>query len=228
MAITYFQTADGVIGYSQKNYRLKRHAHFPIEAVFALSGQLHIGTDNHQYSNIRAALINTNVPHRFCCLNAACQLYFIDPSRDIGQHLLQHFFRREEEMVVIDDMEHDRFVDNHITAYDNQNTRFHGIDKRIQRCVEWIEANYAAEGIRVSRLCTIAYLSEGRLAHLFKDQMGISIRQYILWKKIEMGMKHFTEGCSLTDCAYLSGFVDLSHLTKTFKKMFGIPPSFES
>jgi AraC-like DNA-binding protein len=43
-----------------------------------------------------------------------------------------------------------------------------------------------------------------------------------------MAIKLYTEGSSVTDCAYSCGFADPSHLNKTFKKMFGIYRTFEN
>lgn len=228
MPINYLDIKNGVISYSQKDYSLSRHAHFPIEVVFSLSGALHIETDDHQFSNIRSVLINSNVPHTFCSRNGACQLYFIDPGSKAGVHLLNHFFGRGEEIVLTDGMEAEGFVKDHIDAYENGNLNLKNRDSRIQACLDWIQANYSTEGIKLSMISEVVFLSESRLAHLFREQIGISIHQYILWKKIEMAMKHYMEGCSLTDCAYASGFSDPSHLNKTFRKMFGTYPSFEN
>jgi AraC-like DNA-binding protein len=226
MHINHFDTDNGVAGFSQKDYRLKRHAHFPIEVAFALSGQLSIGTDIHQYTNIQSAIINSNVPHTFSCINGECQLYFIDPTSHTGKDILKCYLAGGEDFVLIDTVESTQFKENHILASKNKYAGLSEMDCRVQRSLDWIKANYSIEGINVSMLSEIVFLSESRLAHLFKKQVGISIHQYILWRKVEMAIKHATEGFSLTDSAYSSGFADSSHFIKTFQKMFGIYPSF--
>ena len=95
-------------------------------------------------------------------------------------------------------------------------------DDRIRKCLDWIDANHAVEGISVSMISEQVFLSESRLAHLFKENVGISIHQYILWKKIETAAKKSLEGYSLTECAHFAGFTDSSHFNKAFKKMFGV------
>jgi AraC-like DNA-binding protein len=224
--INYFDIDNGVAGFSQKDYRLKRHSHFPIEVVFSLSGRINIGTDNHQYTSIQSAIINSNVPHTFNCLNSECQLYFIDPISYAGKDLLRRYLNKGEEMVVTDRMDIEQFKKNQILAFVNQNSGPGDIDSRVQRCIDWIKANYSVEGIDISMLSEIVFLSESRLAHLFRKQVGTSVHQYILWKKIEMAIYRALQGWSLTDCAYSSGFADSSHFIKTFQKMFGIYPSF--
>jgi len=226
MHINYFDIDNGVAGFSQKDYQLKRHAHFPIEVAFTLSGQLSIGTDLHQYTNIQCAIINSNVPHTFSCRNGECQLYFIDPTSYAGRDILKCYLSKGEDMVLIDKAATEQFKENHILAFENHPAGLTDMDGRVQRCMDWIKANYSVEGINISMLSEIVFLSESRLAHLFKKHVGISVHQYILWKKIEMAVKRATEGFSLTDCAYTSGFADSSHFIKTFQKMFGIYPSF--
>ncbi len=225
MHINHFDIDNGVAGFSQKDYQLKRHAHFPIEVVFKLSGQVIINTDTHQYPNIDSAIINSNVSHTFSC-SGECQLYFIDPTSYAGKEISNRYLSQGEDMVLIDTGGLKEFEQKHILSLRNQNSALRDIDPRVQRCMDWIKANYSVPGINISMLSETVFLSEGRLAHLFKEEVGISVHQYILWKKIEMALKHATEGFSLTDCAYSSGFADSSHFIKTFQQMFGIYPSF--
>lgn len=223
--INYINTNNGVAGFSQKDYQLKRHAHFPIEVAFALSGQLAIETDTHQYANIQSAIINSNVPHTFSCLNGECQLYFIDPVSYVGKNILKSYLGHNKD-ILIDRVEIELFKENDILAFENQDLVLTDMDCRIQCCLDWINSNYSTDGINITMLSEIVFLSESRLSHLFKKHVGTSVHQYILWKKTEMAMKHALEGFSLTDCAYSSGFADSSHFIKTFQKMFGIYPSF--
>lgn len=70
-----------------------------------------------------------------------------------------------------------------------------------------------------------AGVSESRLRHLFKDQIGIPIRRYVLWIRLRRVIEDALEGYTLTEAAHASGFSDSAHFTRTFKAMFGIPPS---
>jgi len=64
------------------------------------------------------------------------------------------------------------------------------------------------------------------LPGLFKKQLGISVHQCLLWKKIVLAALKSREGYSLTECAHYVGFSDSSHFNKVFYKMFGITPFF--
>jgi AraC-like DNA-binding protein len=230
MPINYFNIEAGVAGFSQQDYYTEPHAHFFIEMAFSLSGSLTIGTNNYKYPNIQAAIIGSNVQHTFSCLGAECQLYFIDPTADIGEQVSKDYLAGNEEIVVLDTISAEKLYDRegNFIALDGQHSYLHkqNRDERMQKCLDCIEANIASEGINISMLSERLFLSESRLAHLFKEQIGISIHQYILWKKIEVAVKRSQEGYSLTDCAHYAGFIDSSHLNKTFKRMFGVNPFF--
>lgn len=225
MNVNYIDTDNGVAGFSQKNYQLKRHAHFPVEVAFALSGHLHIETDNRRYANIQSAIIHSNVPHTFSCLNGECQLYFVDPTSYAGRDIVNCYLGTKD-IVLIDGIDAGHFREKHLIRSGKPRSGTTAMDNRVERCLEWIKANFSIEGANIAMLSELVFLSESRLAHLFRQQVGISVHQYILWKKVEMAVKRAMEGFSLTDCAYDSGFADSSHFIKTFQKMFGIYPSF--
>lgn len=63
------------------------------------------------------------------------------------------------------------------------------------------------------------------LAHLFREEVGLPFRRYVLWRKLSRAMLLIGRGSSLTEAAYASGFADSAHLTRTFRQMFGIPPT---
>ena len=69
-------------------------------------------------------------------------------------------------------------------------------------------------------------LSESRLIHLFKEQVGIPIRRHLLWLRLVAAIEQALEGVSLTTAAHNAGFADSAHLSRTFKQTFGITPSY--
>jgi AraC-like DNA-binding protein len=100
------------------------------------------------------------------------------------------------------------------------------LDHRILSCIQTINAQTTSNDIALSQLSRASFLSESRLSHLFKNQLGISVHQYILWKKILLAISESTKGYSLTECAHYVGFSDSSHFNKVFYKTFGVNPFF--
>lgn len=68
-------------------------------------------------------------------------------------------------------------------------------------------------------------LSSFRLAHLFREQVGLPIRRYLLWIKLMRACNRFFQGQSWIDAAYSAGFADQAHLSRTTKKLLGRTPS---
>ena len=95
------------------------------------------------------------------------------------------------------------------------------LDPRIERAV----ARVRSQLDRVVPLRDIAasvHLSPERFRHLFLAQTGVRFRAYVLWLRLEIALEAYVEGQSLTDAAQAGGFADSAHLSRTFKKMFGI------
>ena len=69
------------------------------------------------------------------------------------------------------------------------------------------------------------FLSPGRFQHLFKQQVGLPFRRYMLWRKLTRAMLAVGRERTLTAAAQASDFADAAHLTRTFLQMFGRPPS---
>ena len=68
-------------------------------------------------------------------------------------------------------------------------------------------------------------MSVGRFAHLFRDNTGVPLRRYLLWLRLVEAIRLMASAASLTDVAHGVGFADSAHLTRTFRRMFGIAPS---
>jgi len=65
-------------------------------------------------------------------------------------------------------------------------------------------------------------LSTGRARHLFVEKTGLPFRTYLLWRRLMRAAESFSAGSSLTHAAQNAGFSDSSHLSRTFRRMFGI------
>ena len=71
----------------------------------------------------------------------------------------------------------------------------------------------------------IAHLSESRLQHLFREQVGVPIRRYLLWHRYLTALSLLADGASVTRAAHAAGFADSAHLTRTAVRMNGFTPT---
>jgi len=71
-----------------------------------------------------------------------------------------------------------------------------------------------------------AGLSVSRALHLFKEETGMSLSDYIIKLRIDYGKYLLLNtDISIADLANEAGFYDQSHFTKHFKKIERITPS---
>jgi AraC-like DNA-binding protein len=98
------------------------------------------------------------------------------------------------------------------------------LDDRVTKVLTAIQA---ADDLRLSieDAASMAFLSPSRFAHLFKEQVGLPFRRYMLWRKLTRAMVAIGKERTIAAAAHASDFADAAHLTRTFYQMFGIPPS---
>ncbi len=77
----------------------------------------------------------------------------------------------------------------------------------------------------LEELSQSVYLSPSRLRHLFVEEVGIPIRQYVLWRRSIAAMEHIIHGSALGGAAYATGFPDQAALSRTHRRLFGRTPS---
>ena len=99
------------------------------------------------------------------------------------------------------------------------------LDARIIRVLKYLDKERGLN-VPVVELARHVNLSPDRLTHLFRQEIGIPIRRFVLWQKLRLAASAACDGKSLTDAAQYGGFTDSAHFTHSFQKLFGITPSF--
>lgn len=94
---------------------------------------------------------------------------------------------------------------------------------RLQRVADYLR-EHLDEQVTLESLATIADCSAGHLIRLFRDNVGMTPHGYLTQLRLERARILIAEGLSLPDAAYRSGFADQSHLTRNFRKRYGITP----
>ncbi len=98
------------------------------------------------------------------------------------------------------------------------------IDRRVRMALRLLQSDPAGK-TSVPELARLTRLSESRLAHLFRRDVGIPVRQYRLTLRMEQAVREIAAGGSLTRAAYAAGFADPAHFSRICRRMFGGPPS---
>jgi AraC family transcriptional regulator len=92
------------------------------------------------------------------------------------------------------------------------------------RAVEYIQDQLGKE-LTVSSVAEAVSMSPYYFTRLFKEATGKSPHQFIIEARVSKA-RHLLErgNISISEAAYEVGFVDQSHLTRHFKRAFGLPP----
>lgn len=104
-------------------------------------------------------------------------------------------------------------------------TESHAIpDSLSEKSIAYI-GNHIGNSLSIEKIAKELNVSPSCLAHTFKEQMNISIHQFILKKRLAMAHHKILVGDPPTKVAIECGFNDYSGFYKQYKKMFGKTPS---
>jgi len=95
---------------------------------------------------------------------------------------------------------------------------------QIRPAINYIDANYN-KPITLADVAKASHLSISRLAHIFKEQMGITIIDYLTSVRIERAKQLLLatdQNC--TEICFQVGYNNQSYFTRTFKGLVGMTP----
>ena len=95
-------------------------------------------------------------------------------------------------------------------------------DRRVRQIIKWAGENLDGSPA-INEAAQSVGLSASRASHLFVEETGLPFRTYVLWLRVTRAVDAHIAGMSLTEAAQEAGFADSAHLSRTFKRMFGLP-----
>jgi AraC-like DNA-binding protein len=112
----------------------------------------------------------------------------------------------------------------HLASNDYINLCFSSKNKRISTIHEYLMKNYR-EPIDLKQIASLVNMAEGSLCRFFKQQVRMTIFEYLNQIKIEFACNLLLDkNLSILDIAINSGFNNLSYFNKQFKRTTGLPP----
>jgi len=217
------------------------HSHHAIQIFLSLDEAAAIRTTRGAWQEARGIIVRPDVEHSFDARGARGALLFVDPESSEGVWLqsvltqeitlapttrlerclaeLSAFCERPLESMEVGDL-----VRHCVQAFCAGAPPSRRLDARISTVLKKIRE---ADELRMplEDAAGLIHLSPGRFAHLFKDQLGLPFRRYMLWRKLTRAMLAIGREANIAAAAHASDFADAAHLTRTFHQMFGIPPS---
>lgn len=218
------------------------HDHHALQIALALDGVCTFRTQaDGAWSEFRGAIVRSHRPHQFEVEGATMAQLFIEPETAEGRRLLERFVddvsplpeaeRLAMTRLLADALASDAKTDEMIAAARGATLLLAGVaapggkgDARIDKAIAHIRAHIHA-AITLDEAAAAAALSPGRFRHLFVQETGTGFRVYVLWTRLNVAIQFAMAGQSWTAAAHAAGFADSAHLTRTFKRMFGMNPA---
>ncbi len=96
--------------------------------------------------------------------------------------------------------------------------------EKLVRAVEYIQDQLGSD-LTVSGIAQSVGMSPYYFTRLFKESTGQSPYQYVVDARVKKTRELLTTGnFTISEVAHQVGFADQSHLTRHFKRVFGLPP----
>lgn len=215
------------------------HSHHAIQISLALGGWFQLDTqDAHVRSEVAAVSADT---HHVINAEGLTGIVFIEPESEAGRAITRRLFA-EQELVAIETKIIGDFRERLVAASTAQDDRVlialgrelvsamsagalaSDADPRIRKVIDWA-AEQVDQPISLSDALAVGGLSASRLRHLFVEQTGLPFKTYLLWLRLTRAVEVVAGGASLTQAAHEAGFSDSAHFSRTFRRMFGVPPA---
>ncbi len=97
------------------------------------------------------------------------------------------------------------------------------IPVKVQPVLQYID-RHIAESLTLDGIADALSMDKFYLSHLFKQETGSTIFQYIVVKRVTLAKGLLSRGYSVTEACEIAGFNDYSNFIRTFKKITGYPP----
>jgi transcriptional regulator GlxA family with amidase domain len=217
------------------------HAHHALHFALALQGAVRVRTAAADgWTSAAGVLTAADVPHAVDALGVEVMLVFLDPESEAGGCFAAAL---EGPVRLLSDEERDALVRDVVprvilrsgaeawvrTAAQVLRVQApadrHPVHPRVRRVLTVLRAEGVSEITSLETLAALVGLSPGRLMHVFTESIGIPLRPYLAWLRVQRAATAIVNGHSMGDAAHGAGFADSAHMTRTFKRMLGVVPS---
>jgi AraC-like DNA-binding protein len=216
------------------------HAHHAMHVVLALEGSIRVRSGARgPWAPCAGVLTAPDVPHAIDARERDTLLVFLDPESEIGRTLhasvggpLRTLSAKERDALVdvepralmgADGPRWTSLVARTLGAAEARETR--QVHPRVRAVLRHLATLDRDGDVSLPALAAVAEISPGRFMHAFTESIGIPLRRYLAWLRLQRAAAAIVGGTPLAEAALAAGFSDAAHMSRTFRAMLGMTPS---
>jgi AraC-like DNA-binding protein len=212
------------------------HRHHCVQLLMTLRGSLLVRSGPEEaWRKCGAVLVRPDALHEVDARGSTVLIGFIDAESEMGAALSE---RIEDDMACVPAHQVARWravlgptpsearAERWLTKFLPRRKRAVAIHPGVRRVLRHLRKREAMlDDLSLKTLAGIAGLSPSRFMHAFTESVGVPVRPYILWLRLQRAACDLMGGANVTSAAHRAGFSDGAHLTRTFRRMLGTTPS---
>lgn len=179
------------------------HAHYPEQLVFSAHSEATVEFEDRQITG-SFLLIPSNSKHMLTPSREPLDLLFIEPAlleRSGGEY---------------------RSLSEWLSVLRQRKATLN--DARMIRALDAIDKGLGGK-VTQDKIASAAGMSTSSFTKMFRSTIGMPLRRYVLWRRLNVAVTNIGEGAHATAAAYQAGFADSAHFSRTMRETFGVSPT---
>lgn len=200
------------------------HAHAALQLAFGLDAPVRLQLEGDEACEGPGFLIRPGAAHAIVS-QASVGLIYLEPQAPLAFSLLDMMGPEAVEpapVAVLDPLDAagtpEAWLDALEAAFPSAER---ALDPRVGEVLHRLANEPRLSIAQAARGCGV---SESRLRELAREQLGLPLSTWLVWRKLERAAREIAAGASLAEAALAGGFADQAHCARTMRRMFGVTP----